>query len=246
MRHGKQMILVPEDVLATLERKQKQETSPLVTNLMNTEENMNETLKRTDMFDDEKQKLYHGDLERYLNLKHQKKNDFTTININSTTPLDANKPAEKKEGTSSDSAIVEPIPRTMRDRAMAILNRLKSYPNVISWDKTGQVKLDGKNVQGSNISDLLSDVVRCRKNFNPVGPKEFFCVLSTVNMPKDLVRNEERWKQALQLMSEEEEPHTSVQRPLKTPSKYELSIARRKTKEQKLTRSKITSRWEPY
>ena len=97
MRHGKQMILVPEDVLATLERKQKQETSPLVTNLMNTEENMNETLKRTDMFDDEKQKLYYANLESYLNLnlKHQKDNDFPTININSTTP-DANKPAEEK------------------------------------------------------------------------------------------------------------------------------------------------------
>ena len=70
---------------------------------------------------------------------------------------------------------------------MAILNRLKAYPNVISWDKTGQVKLDGKDVQGSNISDLLSDAVRSRKNFNPVGPKEFFRVLSTVNMPRDLV-----------------------------------------------------------
>ena len=126
----------------------------------------------------------------------------------------------------------------MRDRAMAILNRLKSYPNVISWDKTSQVKLDGKNVQGSNISDLLSDAVRSRKNFNPVGSKEFFRVLSTVNMPKDLVRNEERWKQTLQLTSEEE--------PLKTLSKNLLSIAKRKTKGQKLTRPKITSRWEPY
>ena len=242
MRHAKRMILVPEDVLARLERKQKQETSPLVTNLMNTEEDMDETLRRTDMFDDEKQKLYYANLERYLNLKHQKKNDFPTININSTTPLDANKPAEKREGTSSetlsDSDIVDSIPKTMRDRAMAILNRLKSYPNVISWDKTSQVKLDGKNVQGSNISDLLSDAVRSRKNFNPVGSKEFFRVLSTVNMPKDLVRNEERWKQTLQLTSEEE--------PLKTLSKNLLSIAKRKTKGQKLTRPKITSRWEPY
>ena len=104
MRHARRMILVAEDVLARLERKQKQETSPLVTNLMNTEENMDETLRRTDMFDDEKQKLYYANLESYLNLnlKHQKDNDFPTININSTTP-DANKPAEKKEGTSKET-----------------------------------------------------------------------------------------------------------------------------------------------
>ena len=33
----------------------------------------------------------------------------------------------------------------LRERAMAILNRLKAYPNVISWDNTGQVKLDNKD-----------------------------------------------------------------------------------------------------
>ena len=38
--------------------------------------------------------------------------------------------------------------------------------------------------------------IRGRKNFNPVGLKEFFDILSKLNMPKDLVRNEERWKQA--------------------------------------------------
>ena len=51
-------------------------------------------------------------------------------------------------------------------------------------------------VPESNISDLVSDAVRGRKNFNPVGSKEFFNVLSKLNMPKDLVRNEERWKEA--------------------------------------------------
>ena len=54
-----------------------------------------EDILRTDLFDDEKQELYYANLERYLNLKHQKNNNFPTININSTTP-DANKPAEEK------------------------------------------------------------------------------------------------------------------------------------------------------
>ena len=38
----------------------------------------------------------------------------------------------------------------------------------------GLVKLDGKNITGSNISDHLSNEVRKRCNFNPVGSKEFF------------------------------------------------------------------------
>ena len=55
MKHAKRMLLVPEDVLARLERKQKQEMSPLVTNLMNVNENMEEILRRMDINDGEKQ-----------------------------------------------------------------------------------------------------------------------------------------------------------------------------------------------
>jgi hypothetical protein len=36
------------------------------------------------------------------------------------------------------------------------------------------VKVDGKEIAGSNISDLVSDAVRARKNFNPTGSREFF------------------------------------------------------------------------
>ena len=87
------------------------------------------------------------------------------------------------------------IPKTMRPRATTLLNRLKARPDVITWDKTGQVKIKGKTIPGSNISDLVSDAMRSRKNFNPVGSKEFFEALSKLNVPRDLVRNQERWKQ---------------------------------------------------
>ena len=96
----------------------------------------------------------------------------------------------------SDDVIVKHIPKTMQSRATAILNRLKERPDVITWDKTGEVKLEGEIIPQSNISDLISDALRARKNFNPTGSKEFFRVLSKISMPKDLVRNEERWKES--------------------------------------------------
>ena len=80
-------------------------------------------------------------------------------------------------------------------RATALLNRLKLRPDIITWDKTGQVKIEGETIQDSNISDLVSDAMRARNNFNPTGSKEFFRALSKMNVPKDLVRNQERWKQ---------------------------------------------------
>ena len=59
---------------------------------------------------------------------------------------------EKKE--LSDDIIVRGIPKTMRTRAIALLERLKARPDVISWDDMGQVKIDGVFIPKSNISDL--------------------------------------------------------------------------------------------
>ena len=38
--------------------------------------------------------------------------------------------------------------------------------------------------------------MRSRKNFNPIGVREFYNVLNKINVPKDLVRNERRWDEA--------------------------------------------------
>ena len=81
----------------------------------------------------------------------------------------------------------------MRPRATALLNWLKTRHEVVTWDKTGQVKIEGGTIPDSNISDLVSDAMRSRKNFNLTGSKEFFQALSKLNVPKDLVRNQERW-----------------------------------------------------
>ncbi len=103
---------------------------------------------------------------------------------------------ERKE--LSDDIIVRGIPKTMRTRAIALLERLKARPDVISWDDMGQVKIDGVFVPKSNISDLVSSAMRSRKYFEPVASQEFFNVLSNINVPKDLVRNEEGWKKVTQ------------------------------------------------
>ena len=103
---------------------------------------------------------------------------------------------EKRE--LSDDIIVRGIPKTMRTRAIALLERLKARPDVISWDDMGQVKIDGVLIPKSNISDLVSSAMRSRKYFDPVASQEFFNVLSNINVPKDLVRNEEGWKRVAQ------------------------------------------------
>ena len=104
----------------------------------------------------------------------------------------------QKEETDSLSVemIVRGIPKTMKSRAEALLAHLKERGDVITWDDMGQVLVDGVLIPKSNISDLVSDAMRSRKHFNPVGVREFYNVLSKINVPKDLVRNERRWDEA--------------------------------------------------
>ena len=102
----------------------------------------------------------------------------------------------EKEDSLSVEMIVRCIPKTMKSRAEALLAHLKERGDVITWDDMGQVLLDGVLIPKSNISDLVSDAMRSRKHFNPVGVREFYNVLSKINVPKDLVRNEKRWGEA--------------------------------------------------
>ena len=169
--------------------------------MINKNMQMSNVLQREGMSDDQKQKMFNAELERYLELRQQKESQIPSVRV-----TDNEKGQHQPETQLSDVVVVEPIPKSMRSRATALLNRLKTRPEVITWDKIRQVKIEGETIPDSNISDLLSDAMRSRKNFNPTGAKEFFQALSKLNVPKDLVRNEERWKELLGETSSAIEP----------------------------------------
>ena len=121
---------------------------------------------------------------------------------------------ETQEDSLSAEMIVRGIPKTMKTRARALLERLKEREDVITWDDMGQVLLNGVLILKSNISDLISDAMRDRKHFNPVGVREFYNVLNEINIPKDLVRNERRWSEAEKNSLNEKSPPGKPQEEL--------------------------------
>ena len=238
MKHAKRMVLVPEDALHRYEQRQRLETSPIMANMMHADTDMAKILQRTAMDDAEKQKLYYANLERYLDLRRQKDSQIPTVRI-----APGSKEESKERVQLSDASIVEPIPKSIRPRATALLNRLKERPDVISWDESGQVKLKGETIPQSNISDLVSDAVRARKNFNPRGSTEFFQALSKINVPKDLARNEERWKEVLATSSSSfvnEEEDTPIR------SYFRAQIRKQKAKEEKKKKTPEHPQWIDY
>ena len=154
MKHAKRMVLVPEDVLNRYEQKQKIETFPITSNMMHQDTAMSEILQSTDISDAEKQKLYNANMESYLSLRRQKDDQIPTVRI----AQDAEQKSKEKAPL-SDADVIGHLPVTMRPKAATLLRRLKTRPDVISWDDSGQVKVDGKEIPDSNISDLASDAM---------------------------------------------------------------------------------------
>ncbi len=70
-----------------------------------------------------------------MNIMQQKSKEIPTVQL-ATNYDESNKTEITPQETSklSDLVIVKNVPKTMRSRAIAILNRLKTRPDAISWD----------------------------------------------------------------------------------------------------------------
>ena len=167
----KRMALIPEELLNRYEQRQRLETSPIMTGMIRKDMQMSDILRRDDVTDDQKQKLYNANLEWYLELRHQKDNQILSVRVVGKEEEQEQPPQPPQQ--LPDAVVVEPIPKTMRPRATALLNRLKTRPDLVTWDKSGQLKIEGETIPDSNISDFVSDAMRSRKDFNPTGSKEF-------------------------------------------------------------------------
>ena len=67
-----------------------------------------------------------------------------------------------------------------------LVEKMKSSPD-ISWNEKGELKNKGETVQGSNVVDLINDVLRKRKYFNPQGWETFGEALREANVPQYLI-----------------------------------------------------------
>jgi hypothetical protein len=70
---------------------------------------------------------------------------------------------------------------------------MKSDPNIV-WSEKGELKYKGETVRGSNVVDLVNNVLRKRKYFNPEGRETFGEALRETNVPQILIGHEDRWK----------------------------------------------------
>ena len=88
--------------------------------------------------------------------------------------------------------IVQSVPLQLRRKAQLLLDMLKDHPKM-SWDEQGTLKYKGNTISGTNIIDLVNDVIRQRKQFEPTGWQTFSRGLKDINVPQDIIGNRQRW-----------------------------------------------------
>lgn len=100
---------------------------------------------------------------------------------------------DEKPDSKIDQRFMDSVSSTMQRKAKLLMSILRDNPN-LSWDEDGTVKMYGKPVHGSNIIDLVNDVLRQRKGIEPTGWQPFAEGLRDMNVPQDVVRNKRRWE----------------------------------------------------
>ena len=89
--------------------------------------------------------------------------------------------------------ILTSIPKTYARKASLLLANLLSHSSVIQWDNSGVVTIRGNVIPGSNIIDLVGDLVRPLKRSNPVGWDRMAELLDTINTPFEYIGNPQQY-----------------------------------------------------
>ena len=206
--------------------------NPIHRSIVTLDDDMRTVLDRRDLSDDEKVRQYNQILQRYL-----KYHDHLRT------------PSLRKESTQvKEEDVVRTVPLKFRAKAENLLKRIEREPNM-HWNERGEFVHDGRVIKGSNIVDLVNDVVRHRKDFQPHGWQDFARALRRGNVPQDLVGNRRRWDWMHRdsatsdafSTAEEGSPERTPRRPLyKTPARRHRSVSKTKIKRE----PKREMRWE--
>ena len=82
------------------------------------------------------------------------------------------------------------LPASQKANAQKLMNMLRSHDNVISWTPNGEVSIRGQRVPGTNVVDLVSDVLRPSTS-KTIAPQreQFLSALADVNIPETVIKN---------------------------------------------------------
>lgn len=101
-------------------------------------------------------------------------------------------PTETSEDTAIEEEVMRSVPKVYKTGARQLLDKIKDNRDVLHWNNKGELLYEDKAISGSHLVDLVNDILRHRKGFEPVGWSVFARGLARMNVPENLVRNPQR------------------------------------------------------
>ena len=185
---GRQMVLVPIELLDQLKKSQQNITpliNPVKDQLLKSMTKLDATLLDSHLPDDVKSN-HIGQIGKDLSIYADKVSGVVT---NQPKP----QPHQNITPSTVHNVLSNSFPKTLQSQANNLLTILKSKPEKISWDPdTSEVTIQGRKLNGSNIVDLVGDIMRKRKVRPPEYANEFLHALAKLNVPEELIRNTDR------------------------------------------------------
>ena len=163
---------------------------------------MNEILSSKEIDDEEKAKLYNQVLQSYLSYYNQRKGQPLHVKLATPKPIETSEPEEIEQSQepttevetipSAVEEVIKSLPKLYKTAARQLLDKIKQNWDVLHWNEKGELKYENKPISGSHVVNLVNDILRHRKGFEPVGWSVFARGLARMNVPENLVRNPQR------------------------------------------------------
>lgn len=194
MEHAKKMVLVPQETV----HRMTGSIAPLTSSsqiLSDLDKEMENILRTPMKSDSEKWTLYKQCLRRFLHFSAEERKPLAFPIEQAPENNPGGNGVTEIKGSEQEiplhTEIVSSLPQKYRKKAELLISRLLSSGK-ISWNSDGTVSIKGGVIPGSNITDLVGDVMRSRKNVNPKGIDSFASLLTEINMPKEFIGNPKR------------------------------------------------------
>jgi hypothetical protein len=186
---ARKMRLVPDDLIDMIKRRDIQQSSPELDATVRLDKQMESILADKHLTLEEKVQKYNDTLSSYITFRKQAQA------LNPLNQISANIPVHAEElpnvaGVTHDQidSIVGTFAKSYQQKARKLLETLQSS-GVAGWDVENELILDGNNVVGSNIIDLVYDTVARKQTRNPTGSIQFNNLLNKLHVPRLLRAN---------------------------------------------------------
>ena len=169
---------------------------PAATTLARLDEEMKQIMDNKMLNEDEKMKLYNNVLQQFMLTKSQAMRERVvpvkwTETRSENEQLSSRSRSDDVETEIMTRDIVRSLPQKFRNKGAALMDRINKS-TALNYNRRGELVYKGQTIPGTHISDLVNDVIRRRKNFNPTGWQTFAAALQELNFPKDLIGHKQR------------------------------------------------------